>query len=202
MNKLAGSAGSCGRGHGQHGQALVEFSLSAIVLLLLMAGLLDLGRVFYYDVSMHGAAREGARHAAWFDPGTDSNPYLSDAEVLKQVNQNLGGSHLTAVFPNGGSTSTCPAPKDGNPYNNPPFDSSVYPNQLNTPWVYVCYKTAGGSYGGSRSSAPTDNSFLLGDVSVTIVMAYGLVTAFLQGILGNGFPVVAYAHFTIQGTPP
>ena len=186
----------------ERGQSLVEFSLSSILLLLLLTGLIDLGRVFYFDVSMHGAAREGARHAAWFDPGTDSNPYLSDAEVLKAVNQNLNGSKLTATFPNGASTSTCPPPKDGNVYNNPAFDQSYYPNTLGTPWVYVCYKTATGSYSGGRTTAPTDNSFLLGDVNVIVVMSYGLVTGFLQGLLGNGFPVVAFAHFTIQGTPP
>ena len=186
----------------QRGQSLIEFSLSSIVLLLLLAGLIDLGRVFYFDVSMHGAAREGGRHAAWFNPGTDSNPFLDDADVLNAVNQNLTGSKLTATFPNGGSVSTCPPPQDGNVYNNPPFNQSYYPNTLGTPWVYACYKTATGAYSGGRSAPPTDNSFLLGDVVVIVVMSYGLVTGFLQGILGNGFPVVAFAHFTIQGTPP
>lgn len=201
MKEFAGPP-RAGNGGRQSGQAVVEFALSSIVLIVLMAGLIDLGRVFYSDVSMHGAAREGARHAAWFDPGTDSNPYLSDAEVLSSVNQNLAGSKLTATFPGGSKGTFCPSPKDGNAYNNPPFDSSQYPNTLNSPWVYVCYKQANGTYAGGRTAAPTDNSFLLGDVMVAVVMSYGLVTPLLQGIIGNGFPVVAFAHFTIQGTPP
>jgi len=191
MKKLLGAPRPPVGRRRQRGQSLIEFSLSSIVLLLLLAGLIDLGRVFYYDVSMHGAAREGARHAAWFDPGTDSNPFLSDAEVLKAVNQNLAGSKLTATFANGSMTATCPPPQDGNVYNNPAFAQSYYPTTLGTPWVYVCYKTATGIYSGG-----------LGDVNVIVVMSYGLVTGFLQGILGNGFPVVAFAHFTIQGTPP
>ena len=46
------------------GQAAVELSLLLPVLLLLAFGLLDLGRVFYYQEAITNAAREGARYGA------------------------------------------------------------------------------------------------------------------------------------------
>ena len=45
----------------QQSQALIEFALISPVLLLLVFGIIDIGRaVFYYDTLNH-AAREGAR---------------------------------------------------------------------------------------------------------------------------------------------
>ncbi|HLA17268.1 MAG TPA: PKD domain-containing protein [Candidatus Limnocylindrales bacterium] len=46
------------------GQSLVEFALILPVAFVLLAGALDLGRVFYARISLHNAAREGAMQAA------------------------------------------------------------------------------------------------------------------------------------------
>lgn len=48
---------------GEHGQSLVEFALALPVFLLLMLGVVDLGRGFYYNNMMANMAREGARYA-------------------------------------------------------------------------------------------------------------------------------------------
>lgn len=48
----------------QRGQSLVELALVLPILLALLAGALDLGRVFYATVSLNNAAREGALQAA------------------------------------------------------------------------------------------------------------------------------------------
>src|SRR4051794_14391806 len=56
---------SFGRGrNGRRGQSLVEFALLLPVLLVFLAGALDLGRVFYANITLHNAAREGAMQAA------------------------------------------------------------------------------------------------------------------------------------------
>src|SRR5438445_12486451 len=81
----------------QGGQSLVEFAISSIVLLLLMMGLLDLSRAFYFAINLQGAAREGARHGAWFDTAGRYNPYLYDAAIIQAVNQGLSGAGITAV---------------------------------------------------------------------------------------------------------
>jgi len=46
------------------GQALAEFALIAIVLLMLFGTALDLGRVFYADITIENAARAGALQAS------------------------------------------------------------------------------------------------------------------------------------------
>jgi len=49
---------------GENGQSLVEFVILLPVLLIIMAGVLDLGRVYYASVALTDAASEGATYAA------------------------------------------------------------------------------------------------------------------------------------------
>lgn len=203
------------RRRGLRAQATTEFAISSIVLLLLVSGIVDLGRAYFYNVSMHGAAREGARHAAWFNPGTDANPYLDESDVLCAVNQNLAGSGYTATFPNGG-TAQCSngvatsyssgtqtsCPSSTNAYNNPPISTSSYPTNANQPWLYVCFKTNNGSYGDQLAAPPGNNSYAQGDILVILVMSLGVVTPLASSLFGNGLPMVAYAHILVQGSPP
>jgi Flp pilus assembly protein TadG len=62
----AGSSGVSGRaGIGrQRGQALVEFALTVSVMAMLLVGVADFARAFYFDVVVSGAANEGARVSA------------------------------------------------------------------------------------------------------------------------------------------
>lgn len=48
----------------QYGSSLVEAALVSILLLLLMAGVADIGRAFYTYIALTNAAQEGARYAA------------------------------------------------------------------------------------------------------------------------------------------
>lgn len=52
------------RGHDQDGQTLIEFALVLPVFLLIIFGLLDVGRLVYTNSTLSQAAREGARVAA------------------------------------------------------------------------------------------------------------------------------------------
>ncbi|TME57335.1 MAG: hypothetical protein E6I58_05955, partial [Chloroflexi bacterium] len=105
----------------QHGQSSVEFGLAAIVLLLLALGLTDLGRVFYFDVGLAGAAREGARQATWFDPKAGTNPFLYDAAIKAAVDGVLTNSGLPASSLQNTGGTTCPSTSDANTLYNPPF---------------------------------------------------------------------------------
>src|SRR5438132_5096473 len=108
----------------QRGQSLVEFAISSIVLLLLMMGLLDLSRAFYYSVNLQGAAREGARHGAWFNTAARANLFLDDTDVMSAVNAGLNGAGITANLVPSGS---CLSPSDGNGFNNKPYSQAAYP---------------------------------------------------------------------------
>jgi hypothetical protein len=47
-----------------HAQALVEFAIALPILILIVAGVLELGRGYSYAVATADAARDGARYAA------------------------------------------------------------------------------------------------------------------------------------------
>ena len=48
----------------ERGQAVLETALITVVLLLLFAGAIDVGRMFYHYIAVTNAAREGARMAS------------------------------------------------------------------------------------------------------------------------------------------
>jgi Flp pilus assembly protein TadG len=48
----------------ERGQSLIEFAFGALVLIVLLAGIVDLGRGFYSYVVIANAAREGARYCS------------------------------------------------------------------------------------------------------------------------------------------
>ena len=187
------------RGKRQRGQSLVEFAISSIVLLLLAMGLLDLSRAFYFAVNLQGAAREGARHGAWFDTKSRSSIYLDDSDIMLAVNQGLSGAGLTGTFiPQAG----CLASTDGNTANNKPYPASAFPAAPQRVNVYICYTPPnGGSPVGTMPTHPLDNSWRLGDVNVALLMNFQLITPFIQNIFGNGIDLAYNEHFTIQGKP-
>ena len=203
------------------GQATVEFAISSIVVMLMLAGLLDLSRVFYFQINLYGAAYEGVRHGVWFDTPNRRNPYLQDDRILAAVNSNLTGAGLPVAIPNQSpNLGSCPVGDDGNAYGNPPYehynntfagpDGLYTSSSLNQPIVFICYTppkvpNAGCLIGTSPvttiTAAPADNCWRLGDLQVAVLMRYALVTPFLQGVLGNGLHTVSNAHMEIQGKP-
>ena len=88
---------------GQRSQALIEFALVSPVLLLLLFGVIDIGRaIFYYDTLNH-AAREGARVAI-----RASNQLPTNSDVLNAVNAQMQGVPVTAPCPQGPVTGATP----------------------------------------------------------------------------------------------
>jgi len=81
---------------GQRSQALIEFALVSPVLLLLLFGVIDLGRaIFYYDTVNH-AAREGARVAI-----RASSALPTNNDVLTVVSGQMQGAPVTTPCPQG-----------------------------------------------------------------------------------------------------
>lgn len=194
----------------QRAQSTVEFGASALVLVLLLFGLIDLGRVFYFDVGLQGAVREGARAASWFDPSTGLNPDLYDTDgwsgrpcgdtnphpgIKESVDCNLSKSGLpTSVLAN--PAVTCPTVADGNASYNPPYTDDTYPTTLNAPTLFICYENTPGA---DLSAAPTDNSLKGTDVNVILVMSFGFASGMLQGVFGNSIHIVANTHMSVGG---
>ncbi|MEE1137978.1 MAG: TadE/TadG family type IV pilus assembly protein [Acutalibacteraceae bacterium] len=51
------------KGKGEDGQAMVEFALILPIFLLILCGIIDFGWLFYNQLSLNNACREGARYA-------------------------------------------------------------------------------------------------------------------------------------------
>ena len=176
----------------QRGQSLVEFAVSSVVLLLLVGGLVDIGRSIYVSEALSNAVREGARHGVWFDAGTQSHPYLYDAEIKATVDSELASIGLPAsTLKNPGAT--CPNPTDGNAYHNPPFGSSAYPATADQPWLYICYNNSPGL----DYTSPATNLGQL-DINVIVLYTYGPLTPLVQSQFGV-FRVAVNQHMTVQG---
>lgn len=171
----------------QRGQSLVEFALSSVVLLLLVGGLVDIGRAIYISEALSNAAREGARHGVWFDAPRQSHPYLSDAEIKATVDSELAAISLPASV----LKLTCPSSTDGNGYHNPPYANSAYPVVANEPWLYICYNNFVGP-------PPASNQGGM-DLNVIVLYAYGPLTPLVTAQFGI-FRVAVNQHMTVQGS--
>src|SRR5205823_9068682 len=68
--------------YSKKGQAIVETALLLPILMLLVLGSADLGRVFYYAIAVTNSAREAARQGTYYDPISGGNTYDSFVQVL------------------------------------------------------------------------------------------------------------------------
>ena len=95
----------------EHGQALVEFSLVAIVFFILVFGMIDVGRAVWNYNTLAQATREGTRYAIVH--GADStNPSgpVDDSAVVTEVQKFTAGLDLAqltvqATWPAGSNAS-------------------------------------------------------------------------------------------------
>ena len=168
------------------GQATVEFALSSVVLVLLLLGLLDFGRAFYFAVRLQDAARAGARVGAQYDPETGKYPGLNDNAITSGVNAVLNSAGMpNAQLMNPGTT--CPSTADGNSLYNPPYQPAAYPlNPGDGPRLYICYADTAGL---DPPTSPQQT-----DLQVVVLYKYSLITGFMQGQLGPGIQESGYYH--------
>jgi Flp pilus assembly protein TadG len=192
MSRPLNSARSKGA-HGQSGQSMVEFALSSVVLLLLVGGLIDLGRAVYISEILSSAVREGVRHGAWFDAPKVAHTYLDDAQIQAAVDAQLTANSLpTSALQN--STTPCPAPTDGNSQHNPPYGNSSYPAAPNQVWLYICYDNNPAL---DYTTIPA-TTLSQHDLNVIILYTYGPLTPIIAGQFGI-FHLAANMHMTVQG---
>ena len=78
----------------EKGQAMVEFALVLPILLCLLCGILDFGWLYYNQITLNNAAREGARYAViHYDPSGD---WKNEAE-LRMTDSMEGVRSATAI---------------------------------------------------------------------------------------------------------
>jgi len=166
---------------GQRSQALIEFALISPVLLLLVFGIIDIGRaVFYYDTLAH-AAREGAREAI-----SASTPLPTDASVLAAVMQQLVGAPVTAPCPQGPVTSATPPSNTPNP---PSTVETAPPD--NAP---------GGEFAAPASGSCSAVNPAVGNTTLQVTLRFNLVliTPILSQVTADHIVLTAAAIFRTE----
>ena len=147
----------------QRSQALIEFALVSPVLLLLIFGVIDLGRaILYYDTVNH-AAREGARVAV-----RASNQLPTNADVLNAVSAQMLGTPVTEPCPQGPVTASTPPANSAYLYVTEPapqatVEASPPPN------------APGGEYSSAASGGCSAVNPAVGNQQIQVTIRFNLV---------------------------
>ena len=173
---------------GQQSQALIEFALISPVLLLLVFGIIDIGRaVFYYDTLNH-AVREGARTAV---RASDQLP--TNTDVLSSVNSQMLGTPVTTPCPQGPVTGATPPENAAWLYitePNPPgtVESNPPPN------------APGGEYAANASGSCSAVNPAIGNDQLQVTMRFNLVlvTPIVAQATANHIVISAAAVFRTE----
>ena len=78
----------------KNGQAMVEFALTIGIIMLILMGIFDLGRIIYTTTSLSNAAREGARVAA---VNGDSNA-IKSAVIATGIGLNIQPGQIGITY--------------------------------------------------------------------------------------------------------
>src|SRR5437667_12790202 len=114
------------------GQAIVETALLLPILMLLVMGTADLGRVFYYSIAVTNAAREAARQGTYYDPTANppANSYDDYADILAAAQRDVP-TDVTLTMSTIAPLHCLTGPRSS--------WSANYPTDPNTGYVYICF---------------------------------------------------------------
>lgn len=123
MNPHIGKAPMLDTQRGSRGQAMTEFALTLVLLLLVFSGIVDLGRAFLTYLALYNAAGEGAYYASAFparvDQSDQADPdnitFRTRNEVPGQLSQLVNWNNATVAVSYPASTLNPPEPEVGRP---------------------------------------------------------------------------------------
>ncbi|MDQ2939613.1 MAG: pilus assembly protein [Actinomycetota bacterium] len=142
---------------------MIEFALVSPVLLLLLFGIVDIGRaVFYFDTVNH-AAREGARTAV-----RASSQLPTNGDVLATVTSQVIGAPVTAPCPQGPVTGAVP----------PDNSAWLFITQPNPPSVIESTPPAnapGGEYPAVATGSCSAVNPASGNQSIQVTVRFNLI---------------------------
>jgi hypothetical protein len=179
------------REHPQRSQGLVEFSLIAPILIVLLFGIVDFGRLIYVYATLNQAANEGARAAV-----RDSPLLPTNLDVQTAVRQHAVSVSLANPCPNGPVTSTVPPANQGWIYITEP-DASTLESLSDLQSVAQSQVGAGNAPGGQMwaetngTCSATLPAFNHAPLQVTIRYNFVPVTPLIQQWTANHLVISA-----------
>ncbi len=158
------------------GQSMVEFAILSPILLLLVSGMLDLGRAYYYEVVTTDAARDAARFAIGYSaasgaavgPGIGS---VCDRATADLANVTLMGTSIGNVR----CVTTTSLPGTSRPF----YPAGSVPAPSANQAVVVVYCPAGGDCS-TTAASPTNQK-----LSVTVYYGFSLLTPGMNNMVGG-----------------
>ena len=174
----------------QRSQGIVEFALVAPVLLLLVFGVVDFGRVIYIYVTLNQAVNEGARTAI-----RDSALLPSNTDVETSVKRHAVDVSLANPCPNGPITSNVPPANQGWIYitePNPPSSAEALSATLQDAPGGQMWAVSNGTC--SATNPAHDHSPL----QVTIRYNFVPITPLLQQVTANSIVISAAATYQTE----
>jgi hypothetical protein len=166
----------------EKGQSLVEMALALPLLLLILAGLLDLGRVYFTYLTIQDAATEGASYLA-------VNPFCP----IDNVNDGTDPD-ITKI---GGSKASDPA--DGNACNDP--NNAVFRAYQSSPMVAGSVRMVNWDNASISYSVPPLPTIGV-EVRVIIEYPYEMVTPIISNLVGSITLRSDASQIVISGAPP
>lgn len=94
----------------ERAQTMVEFALALPVFLLLVLGIMEVGRAILFSISVNTAAREGARYGAAAGEGNSGVIRYADCDGIRSAALKIGGivgltnSNITVTYDKGPGT--------------------------------------------------------------------------------------------------
>jgi Flp pilus assembly protein TadG len=159
------------------GQSLVEFALLSPILVLLTAGILDLGRAYYYEVASIDAARDAARYGIGLAANPAQQPGPGYQSICDHATADL--SNVTLFGSSLGSVSCAQAttlPATTRPY----YPSGTYSVAPNHALVVIYCPDGPGGCVGNRDSTSNAN------LAVTVYYGFSLLTPGMNSFIGGG----------------
>jgi TadE-like protein len=166
----------------RRGQSLVEFAILSPVLLLLVMGLLDLGRAYYFEVVSTDAARDAARYGVGYPAGSVPVGYGATA-ICDLAKSDL----IDVIDPSKVQCVTRPdLPAAGRPY----YGSGYTPAAGEAIVVIACPPSTNGCTGASNGQTLNTN------IGVTVYYHFDMATPGMSALFGPSLIFQNSAVFT------
>lgn len=178
------------RRNAERSQSIVEFSLIAPILIVLIFGVVDFGRLIYVYATINQAVNEGARTAI-----RDSPLLPTNVDVQTAVRRHAVDVSLANPCPNGPITSAAPPANNGWIYitePNPPSGvEALSPTLQNAPGGQM-WSTASGS------CSATDPAHEHAPLQITIRYNFVPFTPIIQQLTANRIVITAAATYQTE----
>lgn len=183
-------AGARRRHAGQRSQAMVEFAIVAPLLVVLLFGIVDFGRVIYAYVTLNQAVNEGARTAIRNSPLLPTNTDVETAVKIHAIDLSLANP-----CPNGPITSVPPPADQGWIYitePNPPSSvETLSPSLENAPGGQIWSFNTG-------SCSATNPAHNHAPLQITIRFNFVPFTPLIRQLTANSIIITASATYATE----